>query len=156
MKPNIEVKDVRDLREPVPNPFLKVIAEKAAAQAAIDKLRIKAQDAFWLASMEVRKLDREAATFPVLERGVAFPPGFQRRVEQAQERVAQAEHAFQQAAKRAQQANAELNNAQKAAEVWRYQEAHLASQAAAEAALPPAERERRQLRARLAQLEGGR
>lgn len=136
------------------NPLLKLVAERAAATAAVNKLSEKTQDEFWIASMELRKLEQQVATFPESASGVIYPRGYAGQVERARERVAQAEHAFKQAAKRAQQANAELHNARKGAELWENQERHLASQRDAEAALPPAERERRQLRARLAELEG--
>jgi hypothetical protein len=135
---------------------LKQVAEKAAATAAIKKLLEKAQDEFWLANHEVRELERQIPTFQVTSSGVVYPAGFHRRVERAVARAQEAEGVFQQARDRAQKANGELFRAQKARELWDIQEEHLASQRDAEAALPPDVRERRALRARLAELEGGR
>jgi hypothetical protein len=116
------------------NPFLKALGEKAAAAAALTRLREKAQDEFCLVTFRLRDLERQVETFPLTERGVLFPAGYARRVARAQAQVEHAEAEYHQALERERPVIAELHDLQRSASRWEEQEAHVARQAVARAA----------------------
>jgi hypothetical protein len=116
------------------NPFLKALGEKAAAAAALTRLREKAQDEFCLVTFRLRDLERQVETFPLTERGVLYPAGYARRVARAQAQVEHAEAAYHQALERERPVIAELHNLQRSASLWEQQQQHLARQGAARAA----------------------
>jgi hypothetical protein len=115
------------------NPFLKNLGEKAAAAAALTRLREKLQDEYVLASFALRDLERQVATFPLTESGVVVPAGYAQRVARARAQVEQATSAYHQALERERPVIAELHDLQRSASRWDEQEAYLASQAAARA-----------------------
>jgi hypothetical protein len=124
------------------NQYLKVVAEKAATVAAIEKVAEPKRDEFLIATSAVRSLGRELAAAGLTVRGepnVSYA--------RALRREAAAREAFEAVAAALSSARGELTTAQRDAAEWDRRETFWAEQRAAEAALTPEERQRRAIRA---------
>ena len=140
------------------NPLIGDVAARAAAAAAAKKTHGRNEDEMWLAKAELDAIERQIRGAETNGAGAPrIPRTIQRQRERAGERFAAAKWAFDQSAEVLRVANGELMHAQKAAQTWDEQQAHIARQVAAEAeanrALTPKQRAIRDAR-RLLDAEG--